>query len=126
MDEKRKYARHRCNLKAKFEYFEIGDGDIRSLDEHKSQKSNGTILDISRDGFLITTDSKLSINTQVIVTFKMKKKTFECKGRVVRTGFWENNPSKIAKKYLNIANLAELYIAIQFEELLEEFEDGDL
>ena len=126
MSEKRKHARHQCNLRAKFRYFEIDDDKVYFLDEEEGKKGKGTILDISRSGLLITTNSKLSINIPLIVTFKFKRDAHKIKGRVVRTGFWENNPSEIAKKFLSFSNSADIYIAVQFEQLIDQFEDGDL
>jgi len=124
MNEKRKHTRYKCKIKAKFNYFEADDEGAYSLD--KAEKGKGTILDISQNGLLIITNSKLSINAPIITTFKMNKKAREIKGRVVRTGFLKNNPSEIAKKFFNFSDSADIYIAVQFEELIEQLENGNL
>ena len=126
MNEKRKHARQQCNLKANFRYFEIDDDKVSFIDEEQGKKGKGNILDISRSGLLITTNAKLSINIPLIVSFKIKKNAYKAKGRVVRTGFWENNPSEIAKRFLPFSNSTDIYIAVEFEELIDQFKDGDL
>jgi hypothetical protein len=125
MEEKRKHVRYKCRIKAQFKYFETNE-DENSLEKTQIGKGKGTILDISQNGLLIATNSKISINIPVIITFKIKKDAHEVKGRVVRTGFLENNPSEIAKKFSNFAVSADIYIAVQFDELIEQFKDGDL
>ena len=125
MQEKRKHIRYKCKIKAKFKYFEIDDEE-NSLEKAKTEKGKGTILDISQNGLLIVTNSTLSINIPVIINFKAKKESYEVRGRIVRTGFLENNPSEIARKFLNFSGSADVYIAVQLEELIEQFKDGDL
>ena len=128
MNEKRKHIRYKCELKAKFQYFETveTDEEENSSEKVNAQKGKGTILDISQNGLLIATNSKLGINIPITVAFKTKKRAYDVKGRVVRIGFLENNPSEVAKKFLDFSNLAEVYIAVQFDELLDQFEDGEL
>ena len=127
MNEKRKNVRQKCNIKAQFKYFEMAGEKIFSLKEAKektkAKKGKGTILDISQSGLAIITNSRLTINTPLVVIFKMKRRAHEIAGRVVRTGFLQNNPSEIAKKFLNFSSSADIYIAVQFEKL---FQDGDL
>jgi len=125
MNEKRRHVRYKCKIKAQFKYFETGNEE-NSLEKTKVKKGKGTILDISQNGFLIITNSKLNINIPIVTTFKMKKTPYEVKGRIIRTGFLENNPSEVAKKFLNFSNSANIYIAVQFEDLIDQIEDGDL
>lgn len=115
MNEKRKYSRYACLLKAKFIYFE---GDPDSSENLKGTKGKGRILDISQGGIFIATNSKVSINQPIEITFKTAHKKYTKKGTIIRTGLIKNNPSDTVIKYENLKIKENSYLAVQFEELL--------
>ncbi|MBN1500297.1 MAG: PilZ domain-containing protein [Spirochaetes bacterium] len=125
MSEKRKFPRFCCKLKCKFNYFE---GDPEKIDIHsvKSRKGKAGILDISRGGVFISTNTEVGINRPVIVTFKTNRKVYSLLGNIVRTGLVENNPAEVLEKFKQRKIKEKIYIAVEFEKPVEEFTEGEI
>jgi hypothetical protein len=125
MNEKRKYKRFHCKLKVRFQYF---DGNPDTIDIKTAQPVNckGHILDISCGGLFIATNDRLGINRPVIVSFKTNNKIYSENGFIVRVGLMKNNPSEILKKFENLIVKEDSYIAIQFDNPLNEFSSNDV
>ena len=120
MDEKRKFARYRVQIKSKFEYYE---GNPEKIDTEISvpHKGKGLILDISQGGAFLISDEKVSPGMPVIIQFSNKNKSYNKDGVIVRTGLLKSNPSEIAKKFEKFSKKNKSYIAIEFNSLIEEF-----
>ena len=125
MNEKRLYPRHSCHMKVRFSFYE---GDPDNIDIHTAVpvRGKGTILDISRGGIFIASDSRLSVNTPVEVEFKTRTELFSLMGSIVRTGLLKNNPSDVVQKYLKMKIREDSYIAIQFTQPLDFLDEEDL
>jgi hypothetical protein len=115
MNEKRKYSRHSCLLKAKFVHY---DCDPEEIESSKPQKGKGRVLDISQGGLFISTNIKVSINNPIQITFKVGNTKHTKSGIIIRTGLLKNNPSETIKKFSNLKIREKSYLAVQFDEPL--------
>ena len=120
MAEKRKFPRFNCKLKCRFHYFE-GDPETIDIRSTKSIKGKGKILDISCGGILISTNTPVGINRPIIAELKTNRKTYKRLGNIVRTGLVENNPAEVLEKFKKLKIKEKVYIAIEFEQPIEEF-----
>ncbi len=125
MSEKRVYRRHQCFEKIEFDYFE-GDPEKIDIDSSAPVKCKGHMLDLSRGGAFLVTDTRVAINMPVRLRFRTKTAKYEVPGTIVRTGLLKNNPSEIARKYAAVKVKEDAYIAVQFSELIEEIDESAL
>lgn len=125
MDEKRKYKRYHCKLKARFQYFD-GDPDNIDIKTARSISCKGHILDMSCGGIFIATNDRLGINRPVLLSFKTNNKVYSENGLIVRVGLMKNNPSEILKKFENLVVKEDSYIAVQFDNPLNDFACDDV
>ncbi len=112
-------------MKVRFKYYE-GDPDNIDLETSPYKNGKGLILDISKGGLFIATDTRVSVNLPITCEFRTKKEVFNISGTIVRTGLIKNNPSEIAQKYSDRGLKSDCYIAIQFKSDLETFNETDL
>ena len=122
MDEKRKYKRYKCKIKVRFRHENSGAED----DTFEPFKGKGHILDISRGGIFIATDSAVPVSCSVTVTFKTDSKIFDQNGFVVRTGLIRENPAEVVRKFDDYDIKEKTYIAVQFDNLIEDLDDNSL
>lgn len=122
MTEKRKYPRYSCKINAKLDYYP-GNPDEVDPEISVPVSVNGLILDISVGGIFIITSELVSVNSPARVFFSTSNDEVSASGRIVRTGRLQDNPSEIARKYSVFSNKGENYIAIQFDEPLENFDE---
>ena len=115
---KRKFERHPCKIKAKFDYYE-GDPDTIDINLDVPEKAKGSIIDISKGGVFIVTNERTTVGVPVVVHFKLNKEELNIPGRIVRTGSLENNPSETAIKFLSFLSSGNYYIAVEFNDPLE-------
>ncbi len=125
MSEKRVYKRHQCFEKIDFDYFEGNPDDI-DISTTVPVKCKGHMLDLSRGGAFIVTDTRVAVNMPVRLRFQTKKSKYEAAGTIIRTGLLKNNPSEIAQKYAAVKVREDAYIAIQFAQLIEEIDESVL
>ena len=125
MTEKRRYPRYSCKIKTKFEFF-IGDPDNPSAGELKGSKGKGTILDLSRGGSFIVSDARVSVGIPIKVKFATSKNKHYVEGKIVRTGLLKNNPSEVARRFANNSAKGDSYIAVEFNESLEELTEDEI
>lgn len=125
MSDKRKYQRFACNLKSDFEYFE-GNPDEIDINTTVPIRGKGTILDISKGGVFLVSNARVGVALPIRLKFTTKKKNYELKGTIVRTGLVKNNPSEIVKKYAAMDVKGDSYIAVEFDEILESFDGSEL
>ncbi|MCX7679619.1 MAG: PilZ domain-containing protein [Spirochaetes bacterium] len=125
MNEKRKYQRFPCNIKADFDYYE-GNPEEIDINMTIPIKGKGTILDISKGGLFLVSNSRVGVAMPIIVKFSTKKNKYELKGTIVRTGLIKNNPSELAQKFASLDTKGDSYIAVEFDELLESLEVSEL
>ncbi len=125
MSEKRVYKRHQCFEKIDFDYFEGNPDDI-DISTTVPIKCKGHMLDLSRGGAFIVTDTRVAVNMPVRLRFQTKKSKYEAAGTIIRTGLLKNNPSEIAQKYAAVKVREDAYIAIQFAQLIEEIDESVL
>jgi len=121
MTEKRQHKRYKCNIKVDFEYYENSPENVNPEKDtiEKSHKSGkGRMLDISMGGTFLVSNSRLAINLPVKLHFKIKKQVYDYDGIIIRTGLLKNNPSEIAQKFSKVAVKEDAYIAIKFNEIL--------
>ncbi|MDY6967167.1 MAG: PilZ domain-containing protein [Spirochaetota bacterium] len=110
MTDKREHPRQNCNIRVKFDI--LGDFDSQSL---KPAIGKGHILDISRGGAFIVSNSRVLISVPIKLYFKMNKTKYIIDGIIVRTGLLANNPSEIAKRLANKKAKGDSYIAVKFD-----------
>lgn len=120
-NDKRKYTRYSCSIKANFEFFE-GDPDEIDIETQVSEKGKGLIIDISCGGIFLISDSRVSPGLPIIMKFQLNKEKLTLYGRIVRTGLLRNNPTEIAQKFAKYASKGENYIAVEFDNPLLNFD----
>jgi len=125
MSDKRKYARYTCTIKSKF-YFFVGNPDEIDINIDVPQKGKGIIIDISRGGVFITSNTKVPAGMPVILKFSFNKQKMNIRGNIVRTGLLKNNPTEIAKKFSIFSSKGDSYIAVEFNEAINEFDHSTL
>lgn len=124
MVEKRRYPRHQCKLKTKFNYYEGNPDDIDNEITVPS-KGKGVICDISQGGALLVTSARVSPGVPTLLNFKIKKQKMAIHGHIVRTGLLKNNPTEVAQKMAPFSSFGDAYIAIEFKEPIS-FSSEDL
>jgi hypothetical protein len=117
MNEKRKFQRYACNIPVKFSYYE-GNPDELDLESAAAIKGKGVIMDISKSGTFIVSNSRVSIDMPINLVFSLDNKK-NIKGNIVRTGLIQNNPSEVAQRYAGKKVKGDAYIAVKFDILLE-------
>ncbi len=125
MNEKRKYPRYPCQIKGDFEYYE-GNPEEIDTEAAISIKGKGFILDISKGGLFIVSNSRVGINQPIKIKFSRGGEDYNPEGTIVRTGLLKNNPSEVAKKFAKKKVKGDSYIAVEFNEPLEGFIEKDL
>ena len=115
MNEKRRFARYQCFIKIDFDYYE-GNPDEIDILKVKPIKGKGQMLDL-----------RVGINMPLRLRFQFKKMgPRSIEGTIVRTGLLKNNPSEIAKKFAGAKVNEDAYIAVKFNEPIEDFSENDL
>ncbi len=125
MTEKRTYPRYESKLKCTFEYYE-GDPEAIDMELEYPEQGKGYIMDISRGGVFIISDERVAVSMPVRLSFSIGKSKFTPMGVIVRTGLLENNPSEIARRFSRYSAKGQTYIAVEFNDPLEEFDSGKL
>jgi hypothetical protein len=123
--DKRKYARYTCSIKSKFYYY-VGNPDEIDINIDLPQKGDGIIMDISRGGVLLTSNTRVPVGMPVILKFPFNKQKMDIRGDIVRTGLLKNNPTEIAKKFSIFSSKGDSYIAVEFNEPINEFDNLNL
>src|SRR4030042_4374610 len=98
MNEKRQYPRQACDFKVNFKYFE-GDPNEIKIESAKFVSGKGIIMDISKGGVFIVSNSRVSVNMPISLAFSSKSNKYSINGSIVRTGLLKNNPSEIAQRF---------------------------
>jgi len=114
MTDNRKFIRYRCKIKTNFQYY-TGDPDKINIEVSVPCKGKGLILDISEGGLFFVTNERLTIESIINIFFAVKKNKFNLTGKVIRTGFIKNNPSKITKRFSMFSSKGKFYVAVQFD-----------
>ncbi len=114
MDEKRQFPRRECNFKVNFNYYE-GNPDELDINSAIPISGKGIIMDISRGGAFITSNSRVSVNMPLNLSFSSGKEKYNLSGVIARTGLVENNPSEIARRYAGRKIKGDAYIAVKFD-----------
>lgn len=125
MNEKRIYQRFPCNLKVDFDYFEGNPDDI-DTETTIPIKGKGTILDISKGGVFLVTNTRVGVALPIRLKFSTKKQPYSVLGTIIRTGLVKNNPSEIVKKYASRDVKGDSYIAVEFGQLIENINPSEL
>ncbi|HOO72926.1 MAG TPA: PilZ domain-containing protein [Spirochaetota bacterium] len=125
MTEKRKYPRYACKLKVKFDYYE-GNPEEIDIDISVSKKGKGFILDISKGGVFIVTNERVTIGSPIKLTFVTKKNKNMITGNIVRVGLLKNNPSEVARRFVQFSDKGDSYMAVEFNEPLEKLYEDEL
>ncbi len=125
MAEKRKYQRYNCKLKCRFEYFD-DNTEIVDTRTVKGKSGKARVLDISRGGIFISTNTSVSINRPIIVSYITNKKSYTLIGNIVRTGLIENNPAEVLNKFKALKIKEKIYIAVEFQKPVDEFTEGEI
>ncbi len=115
MSDKRKYPRYSCNIKAEIEIYEQTPDDT-DIDLTVPVKGKGFILDISKGGFFLISNERVSVKATIKAKYKIKKAVTNSSGKVVRTGLLVNNPSELAKKFSQFSSHGDSYIAVELHE----------
>ena len=124
-NDKRKFARYSCSIKAEFEFFE-GDPDEIDVETQVSIKGKGLIIDISCGGIFLISNSRVSPGLPIIMKFTLNKEKLNLHGRIVRTGLLKNNPTEVALKFAKFASKGDAYIAVEFDAPLQNIDTTTL
>jgi len=125
MNEKRIHQRFPCNLKVDFDYFEGNPDDI-DTETTVPIKGKGTILDLSKGGVFLVTNTRVGVALPIRLKFSTKKQPYSILGTIIRTGLVKNNPSEIVKKYASRDVKGDSYIAVEFDQLIENINTSEL
>ena len=125
MTEKRKHPRYSCKIEALLNYYP-GNPDEVDPETAEPVSIKGYILDISAGGLFLITSEKVGINSPAKVVFATSKKEMKVSGRIIRTGRLKDNPSEVAQKFSHFAEKGENYIAVKFDNHLENFSEDDI
>lgn len=120
MPDKRKYPRYSCSIKTKFEYF-TGNPDEVNIDTSIAEKGKGVIIDISRGGVFIASNTRVAVGMPIILNFDLQKQKKRITAHIVRTGLLANNPTEVARKFSMFSSKGDSYIAVEFNEPIDEF-----
>lgn len=119
MSEKRKFKRYKCKIPVKFNYYEGTPNEV-DIQSSTPIKGKGYILDISKGGVFIVSNSRVNVEIPIQLKFKKDKKHYSTEGIIVRTGFLKDNPSEIATRLSNVRAKGNTYIAIKFNIAIED------
>jgi hypothetical protein len=118
MNEKRKFPRFVCKIPAKFAFYE-GNPDELIIESANSIKGKGVIIDISKGGAFVISNSRVNINMPINLIFNSNGIKNNINGIIVRTGLMKNNPSEVAQRYAGQKVKGDAYIAIKFDTYME-------
>ncbi|MBN2401784.1 MAG: PilZ domain-containing protein [Spirochaetes bacterium] len=118
MNEKREFPRYSCKFPVKFKFYE-GNPDEIEIASSSPVKGKGTIIDISKGGTFLVSNSRVNINIPIILTFSSGGKKNNLSGIIVRTGLLKNNPSEVAQRYAGQKVKGDAYIAVKFDTPME-------
>ncbi len=121
MMDKREYPRHKCKISVNFEFHE-GNPDEIDTETATPIKGKGIIMDLSKGGVFIVSNSRVSVDMPVKLNFKNKGKKNNIDGTIIRTGLVENNPSEIAQRLKNVKVKGDVYIAVRFNAPIEDID----
>lgn len=120
-NDKRRFTRYACSIKADFEFFD-GDPDTIDMETQVSEKGKGLIIDISCGGVFLISNSRVSPGLPIIMKFVLNKEKLIINGKIVRTGLLKNNPTEVAQKFAKFASKGDNYIAVEFDTPLIKFD----
>ena len=123
--DKRKFARYACSIKSQFDYY-VGNPDEIDINNDVPEKGKGIIIDISRGGVFITSNTRVPVGMPVILKFAFNKQKMNINGNIVRTGLLKNNPSEVAKKFSMFSSKGDSYIAVEFNDPIDEFNQSNI
>lgn len=121
MIEKREYPRYNCKIRVKFEFYE-GNPDDVDIETSKPIKGKGHLIDISRGGVFMVSNSRVCIDMPIRLSFKIKRKKYNIDGVIVRTGLLGNNPSEVVQRLAGHKIKEDAYIAIRYSSPIEEMD----
>ena len=119
MSDKRKYTRYKSNISVHFTYH-MGNPDGIDEENSKPLKGKGRIMDWSRGGVFVVTNSRININMPINLRFKLNRQKMDISGIVVRTGIIKNNPSESAQRLKGIKVKGDAYVAVKFNNLIDD------
>lgn len=90
------------------------------------KKGKGVIIDISRGGVFIASNTRVAAGMPIILNFELMKQKMSITGHIVRTGMLANNPSEVARKFSMFSHRGDSYIAVEFNEPVEDFDPEKL
>ncbi len=122
MNEKREYPRHKCKIDVEFEFHE-GDPNEIDVETDTPKKGKGIIVDLSKGGLFIISNSRVCVDMPVKINFQTKVKQNDINGTIIRTGLRKNNPSEVAQKIKNLKVKGDAYIAVRFDNPLEDIDE---
>jgi len=125
MSDKRKYPRYSCKIKAEIEIYEGTPEDI-DVAQTVPVIGKGYILDISKGGFFLISNERVSVRSTIKAKYKMKKTAATSAGKVVRTGLLANNPSELASKFAEFSSRGDSYIAVELDKPLDDLTEKDI
>ena len=119
MSDKRKYPRYNSNISVRFSYHM---GNYEGIDEENSKfvKGKGRIMDWSRGGVFIVTNSRININVPINLRFKLNRQKINVSGIIVRTGVIKNNPSESAQRLKGRKVKGDAYVAVKFDDPIDD------
>ena len=118
--DKRRHTRYVCSIKNKFRYF-VGNPDEIDISIDTPHKGKGVIRDISCSGVFITSNTRVPVGMPIILEFSFNNRKMNIQGNIVKTGLLKNNPTEIAKKFSIFSPKEDSYIAVEFAEPINEF-----
>ena len=113
MNKKRKFPREKCSLIVHFNYFE-GNPDEFEQENATPLKGKGYMINISRGGTFIITNSRVTVGLPIELKFETDKSKYALNGSIIRTGLVKNNPSETAQRLADEKIKGNTYIAIEF------------
>ncbi len=121
MKDKRQYKRYKCKISVRFSHYQ---GNPEDIDKENTVpiKGKGWIMDWSRGGVFIVTKSRINMNMPINLRFKLSRKKININGTIVRTGMIENNPSESAQRLQGIKVKGDAYVAVKFDNLIDDAE----
>jgi hypothetical protein len=125
MSDKRKYPRYSCKIKAEMEIYE-SNPDEKDAENTVPVIGKGFILDISRGGFFLISNERVSVKAIIKAKYKIKKTETNSIGKVVRTGLLANNPSELAQKFAQFSSHGDSYIAVELKEPMYDLCEEDI
>ena len=118
--DKRRFSRRACSIKSNFFYY-VGNPEEIDINRDAPRKGKGIIIDISCGGVFITSNTRVPVGMPVVLKFSYNKQKMNIQGDIVRTGLLKNNPTEIAKKFSFFSSRGDSYIAVEFAEPINEF-----